>query len=141
ILRVRLTTAFDAVMTTEARTEKVIEAFQAALQPEAQARLARDMMIIARIAELTSASGAITLVEQATTPEDMRRALLLSESGSHRSVALAREMGPDVLSMAQIGVKWSRNLVFQVMGLMALGMALVWTTLSALTQAETIRSR
>lgn len=140
-LRVRLTTAFDTVMTTEARTEKVIEAFQAALQPEAQARLARDMMIIARIAELTSASGAITLVEQATTPEDMRRALLLSESGSHRSVALAREMGPDVLSMAQIGVKWSRNLVFQVMGLMALGMALVWTMLSALTQAETIRSR
>ena len=96
---------------------------------------------IARIAELTSSSGAITLVEQATTPEDMRRALLLSESGGHRSVALAREMGPEVLGLAQIGVKWSRGLVFQVMGLMALGMALIWTTLSALTQAETIRSR
>ena len=44
-------------------------------------------------------------------------------------------------ALAQIGVKWSRLLVFQVMGLMALGMALIWTTLSALTQAETIRAR
>ena len=128
-------------MTTQARTSEVMNAYRTALQPEARERLARDMTIIARIAELTSSSGAITLVEQATTPEDMRRALLLSESGGHRSVALAREMGPEVLGLAQIGVKWSRGLVFQVMGLMALGMALIWTTLSALTQAETIRSR
>lgn len=141
ILRAELTTAFEPVMTTQARSVQVLDAYRAALQPEARERLARDMMIIARIAELTSSSGAITLVEQATTPEDMRRALLLSESGGHRSVALAREMGPEVLGLAQIGVKWSRLLVFQVMGLMALGMALIWTTLSALTQAEAIRLR
>lgn len=141
MLRTELNSAFESVMTTEARTVEVLSAYRRALQPEAQDRLIRDMVIIARIAELTSSSGAITLVEQATTPEDMRRALLLSESGGHRSVALAREMGPEVLSLAQIGVKWSRILVFQVMGLMALGMALVWTTLSALTQAEAIRLR
>ena len=141
ILRAELTIAFEPVMTTQARSVQVLDAYRAALQPEARERLARDMMIIARIAELTSSSGAITLVEQATTPEDMRRALLLSESGGHRSVALAREMGPEVLGLAQIGVKWSRLLVFQVMGLMALGMALIWTTLSALTQAEAIRLR
>ncbi|MBO6687540.1 MAG: hypothetical protein JJ919_03555 [Henriciella sp.] len=141
ILRAELNTAFETVMTTEARTVEVLDAYRRALQPEAQDRLVRDMVIIARIAELTSSSGAITLVEQATTPEDMRRALLLSESGGHRSVALAREMGPEVLSLAQIGVKWSRILVFQVMGLMALGMALIWTTLSALTQVEAIRLR
>lgn len=141
VLRAELTTAFEVVMTTEARSQQVLDAYRSALQPEALERLSRDMMIIARIAELTSSSGAITLVEQATTPEDMRRALLLSESGGHRSVALAREMGPEVLGLAQIGVKWSRLLVFQVMGLMALGMALIWTTLSALTQAEAIRLR
>lgn len=140
-LRAELTVAFEPVMTTQARSTEVLEAYQTALQPEARERLARDMMIIARIAELTSSSGAITLVEQATTPEDMRRALLLSESGGHRSVALAREMGPEVLGLAQIGVQWSRILVLQVMGLMALGMALIWTTLSALTQAEAIRLR
>lgn len=141
ILRAQLSTAFEPVMTTEARTDQVLTAYRTALQPLARERLARDMTIIARIAELTSSSGAITLVEQATTPEDMRRALLLSEAGGHRSVALAREMGPDVLTLAQIGVKWSRMLVFQVMGLMALGMALIWVTLSALTQTDTIRAR
>lgn len=141
ILRTELATAFEPVMTTEARSDSIVTAYRTALQPEAQERLARDMMIIARIAELTSSTGAITLVEQATTPEDMRRALLLSEAGGHRSVALARELGPEALGLAQIGVKWSRGLVFQVMGLMALGMALIWTTLSALTQAETIRAR
>ena len=141
ILRTELNTAFETVMTTDARTVEVLKAYRAALQPQARDRLVRDMVIIARIAELTSSSGAITLVEQATTPEDMRRALLLSESGGHRSVALAREMGPEVLTLAQIGVKWSRVMVFQVMGLMALGMALIWTTLSALTQAEAIRFR
>jgi len=141
ILRAQLTTAFEPVMTTEARTEQILRAYETALQPSARERLARDMKIIARIAELTSSSGAITLVEQATTPEDMRRALLLSEAGGHRSVALARELGPQVLSLAQIGVKWSQMLVFQVMGLMALGMALIWTALSALTQAKAIRLR
>lgn len=141
ILRAQLSIAFEPVMTTEARSAQVIEAYEVALQPMARERLARDMKIIARIAELTSSSGAITLVEQATTPEDMRRALLLTEAGGHRSVALAREMGPEVLSLAQIGVKWSQLLVLQVMGLMALGMALIWTTLSALTQAEAIRLR
>ena len=140
-LREALATAFEPVMTTEARSVEVLATYQASLQAEAKARLSRDMMIIARIAELTSSTGAITLVEQATTPEDMRRALLLSEAGGHRSVALARELGPDVLGLAQIGVKWNRWMVFQVMGLMALGMALIWTTLSALTQAETIRAR
>ena len=140
-MRAALVVAFEPVMTTQARSGEVLAAYESALQPAARERLARDMMIIARIAELTSSSGAITLVEQATTPEDMRRALLLSESGGDRSVALAREMGPEVLGLAQIGVKWSRLLVFQVMGLMALGMALIWTTLSALTQAETIRAR
>ncbi len=140
-LRAELAIAFEPVMTTEARSEQVMQAYRTALQPAAKERLSRDLIIIARIAELTGSSGAVTLVEQARTPEDMRRALLLSESGGHRSVALAREMGPEVLGLAQIGVKWSRGLVFQVMGLMALGMALIWTTLSALTQAETIRAR
>ena len=141
VLRAELVTAFEPVMTTEARTVEVLKAYETALQPAARERLASDMEIVARIAELTSSSGAIRLVEQARTPEYMRRARLLSESGGHRSVALARELGPDVLGLAQIGVKWSYGLVLQVMGLMALGMALVWTTLSALTQAETIRFR
>lgn len=140
-LRAELATSFEPVMTTAQRSETIIAAYENAIQPEALDRLARDMIIIARLAELTSSSGAMTLVEQASTPEDMRRALLVTEAGGERSVALAREIGPKVLDLAQIGAKWTGNLIFQVMALMALVMALIWTTLSALTQAETVRHR
>jgi hypothetical protein len=141
ILRAELALAFEPVMTTEQRSEMIFAAYSNALQGEALSRLSRDMTIIARLADLTSSTGAMTLVEQASTPEDMRRAQLVAEAGGDRSVTLAREIGPEVLDLAQIGVKWSMNLVLQVMALMALGMALIWTTLSALTQAETIRHR
>lgn len=140
-LRAELATSFEPVMTTAQRSETIIAAYENAIQPEALDRLARDMIIIARLAELTSSSGAMTLVEQASTPEDMRRALLVTEAGGERSVVLAREIGPKVLDLAQIGAKWTGNLIFQVMALMALVMALIWTTLSALTQAETVRHR
>ncbi|MCF6329459.1 MAG: hypothetical protein L3J02_06640 [Henriciella sp.] len=138
-LRQNLADAFGPVMTTSQRGEMVMSAYAEAIDLEALARLTKDMVIIARLAEITSSSGALTLVELASTPDDMRRALLLTESGGERSVALARELGPDVLDLAQIGVKWTRTLVLQVMALMALGMALLWTALSAFTQAETIR--
>lgn len=140
-LRAELTLAFEPVMTTAQRSDSIFAAYSNAIQPEALDRLGRDMMIIARLAELTSSTGAMTLVEQASTPEDMRRAQLVAEAGGDRSVTLAREIGPKVLDLAQIGVKWSTNLVLQVMALMALVMALIWTTLSALTQAETVRHR
>ncbi len=138
-LRANLSTAFESVLTTDKRAEKVMDAYTAATEVEALNRLSRDMAIIARLAELTSSSGALTLVEQASSPEDMRRALLVTEAGGERSVALARELGPEVLELAQIGVKWTLTLALQVMALMALGMALLWTTLSAFMQAETIR--
>ncbi len=139
-LRDSLATAFEPVLTTSQRAEHIMTAFSAAIEPEALDRLTRDMLIIARLAELTSSSGALTLLEQASSPEDMRRALLVTEAGGERSVALARELGPDVLRLAQIGVKWTRLLVLQVMALMALALALLWTALSAFTQTETIRS-
>ena len=139
LLRDSLGAAFGPVLTTSQRTERIMVAYRDAIDPEALERLSRDMQIIARLVELTSSSGALTLIEQAASPEDMRRALLITEAGGERSVALARELGPKVLDLAQIGVKWTRDLVLQVMALMALGMALLWTALSAFTQAETIR--
>ncbi len=138
-LRESLGSAFEPVMTTEQRVEYVMQAYENAIDEEALVRLSRDMTIIARLVELTSSQGALTLLEQASSPEDMRRALLVTEVGGERSVALAREIGPDVLELAQIGVKWNRVLVLQTMALVALGMALLWTALSAFTQAETIR--
>ena len=138
-LQESLTVAFDTVMTTEKRVDRVMDAYAASIDEDALVRLSRDMKTIARLIELTSSSGALTLLEQAATPDDMRRALVVTEVGGERSIALTREIGPDVLELAQIGVKWTRTLVLQSMALVALAMALLWTALSAFTQAETIR--
>ena len=140
-LRDRLTATFEGVRTTEDRSQDVVEAFRATVQPEALERLTRDMAIIARLAQLTSSTGALTLVEQAATPEDMRRALLVTEAGGERSVALARELGREVLSLAQIGAKWTWALALQVMALTGLAVALIWVTASALGQADTLKIR
>lgn len=129
------------VATISARAVAYVDAYRATIRPAALTRLSRDMETVARLAELTSSSGAMTLLENTSSPEDMRRVLLITEASGERAVALSREMGPKMLGLAQIGVKWTRDLILQVMGLMALGMALIWTTLSAFTQAETLRPK
>lgn len=140
-LREALTATNLEVATTTARADAFIDVYRDTIQPEALTRLSSDMETIARLAELTSSSGAITLLENTSSPEDMRRILIITEASGERAVALSREIGPKTLGLAQIGVKWTRNLILQVMGLMALGMALIWTTLSAFTQAETLRAK
>ena len=137
--RATLASSLEPVMTTDQRGELLLDKVAQTADPEALERLTRDMQIIARLAALTSSAGALQLLELASTPEDMRRALLVTEAGGERSIALAREIGPEVLELAQIGVKWTRGLVLQAMALVALGMALLWTAMSAFTQAETIR--
>jgi hypothetical protein len=71
----------------------------------------------------------------------MRRAKLVTLAGGELSVALSREIGQDVLGLAQIGVKWTLLLTFQIMALAAIGMAIFWTTLSAFAQAQTMQLR
>ncbi len=140
-LRANLAEAIEPVLPTSQRAELVVNAYKTTINAEAMNRLTRDMTSISRLAELTSSTGAIRLVEQVSSPEDMRRILLITEAGGDRAVALSRELGPDVLELAQIGVKWSTGLVLQCMALMSLAMALIWTTLSALTRAESVRLR
>lgn len=137
-LRERLTLSFEPVMTSPQRAERILSDYQAAIQPAALERLNRDMQTVATLAELTSTSGAITLVEQTSSPEDMRRILLVTKAGGDRAVALAQELGPNVLSLAQIGVKWTTQLILQVMAIAAIGVALILCMLSALTRAETL---
>ncbi|WP_084398417.1 hypothetical protein [Henriciella aquimarina] len=119
--------------------ERVLEAFRNAISAEGLARLQRDLSAVARIADLTSPSGAVTLLETARSPEDVKKLQLISEAGGDRAVALTKQIGPRVLKLAQIGVKWSLNLVLQLMALAAIAMALIWTAVSAVGQARPVR--
>lgn len=118
----QLTTAFEPVMTSSLRAERILSDYEAALDPAALERFERDMETVALLANLTSTSGAMTLIEQTSSPEDLRRILLVTRAGGDRAVALAQEMGPDVLKLAQIGVKWTSRLILQVMAIAAIGM-------------------
>jgi len=140
-LRQALQPVFEQVTTTDQRKVDVLKAYDAVVDPVALTRLSRDMRIIAELAALTSSSGAIGLVELTETPEEMRRALLVTQAGGDRAVALINDVGPDLLRLAQIGVQWTRLLVLQVMLLVALGMSLIWITLSTLSEAETLKRR
>ena len=137
-LRQQLTLAFEPVLTFDQRSARIIEDYRSAIEPAALQRLRRDMQTIATLADLTSTTGAVTLVEQTSSPEDMRRILLVAKAGGDRAVALTRELGPDTLKLAQIGVKWTTQLVLQIMALAAIGIALIMTMLSTITRAETL---
>ena len=55
---------------------------------------------------------------------------LIAEAGGDRSVALVKQMGPHALRIADTGVRWTRELVLQFMGLTAAGLIMFWVTLS-----------
>ena len=116
--------------------EQVLTAFETTINPEGLAHLQRDFAGIDRIAQLTSPSGAVTLLESAQSPEDVRKLELLSEAGGDRAVALAKQAGPRVLAMAKIGVKWSPALAVKVLFLTAIGLVLGWIVLSAVSRAR-----
>ncbi len=138
-LRQRLTGVLETTRTMQGYAGPVLSAFRDSIDPSALQRLLRDMDTIARISERVSPAGALSLLDHVATPDDMRRAKLVTLAGGELSVALSREIGRDALDLAQIGVKWTLLLTLQVMALAGFGMAIFWTTLSAFSQAQTLR--
>ena len=61
---------------------------------------------------------------------DLRRARLLAEAGGDRSVALVKQDGPGALRIADTGIKWTQQLMLQVMGLTASGLALLYVMIA-----------
>ncbi|MGB3627199.1 MAG: hypothetical protein WA989_15310, partial [Henriciella sp.] len=119
--------------------EQVLDAYQTAINPDGLERLERDLRAIARLSDLTSPTGAVTLLETADSPEDIRKLQLVAEAGGDRAVALTKQIGPRIIGLAQIGVKWSLELVLQLMALAGIGFALAWTAISSVSHARPVR--
>ncbi|WP_430402184.1 hypothetical protein [Hyphomonas sp.] len=129
-LKPALEEAFAELATTKVRVERVRAAYKSAIDPHGLARLETDLAQIDRIGSLTNPSAAVTLVEQVKDSADLRRVRLIAEAGGDRSVALVKQMGPHALRIADTGVRWTRELVLQFMGLTAAGLVMFWVTLS-----------
>ena len=129
-LRPALEDVFDELATTSVRVDRVRDAYMNAIDPAGLQQLEADLVQIDRIGMLTSTPAAITLIEHLKDEADLRRARLLAEAGGDRSVALVKQNGEDALRIADTGIKWTRDLMFQVMGLTASGLALLYVMIA-----------
>lgn len=135
----RLSGVVSAVVPPRVRQSQVLSAYEQSLNAEGLLRLRRDLASIAHIAAETTPAGAVTLIELARSPEDIRKLEVVAQSGSDRAVALAKAIGPRVTDLAQTGIRWSTALVFQILGLLAIFAALVWSTVSAFQKMQNAR--
>tara|TARA_R110000803_G_scaffold187877_1_gene250243 strand:- start:783 stop:2039 length:1257 start_codon:yes stop_codon:yes gene_type:complete len=132
VLKPALEEAFADLAITKVRVQRVRAAYASALNPKGLARLETDLAQIDRIGTLTDPSAAVTLIEQVKDSADLRRVRLIAEAGGDRSVALFKQMGPGAMRVADTGVRWTRELVLQFMGLTAAGLVMFWVTWSTL---------
>ncbi len=131
-LRTALEGALSELVTTEIRTERVKAAYLASIEPRGLQRLEADLIQIDRIGTLTSPTAAVTLLEKVQDSADLRRARLIAEAGGDRAVALVKQSGAAALRVADTGIAWTFQMVLQVMGLTAAGLALFFVTWSTL---------
>ena len=132
VLKPALEEAFADLAITKVRVQRVRAAYASALNPKGLARLETDLAQIDRIGTLTDPSAAVTLIEQVKDSADLRRVRPIAEAGCDRSVALFKQMGPGAMRVADTGVRWTRELVLQFMGLTAAGLVMFWVTWSTL---------
>ena len=138
-LRPALEAALGELATKDVRTERVKAAFTNSIDARGLQRLEADLEQIDRIGTLTSPGAAVTLIEQIQDSADLRRVRLIAEAGGDRAVALVKQSGPAALRIADTGVRWTLQMVLQVMGMTAAGIALVFVTWS--TFRRNIRRR
>tara|TARA_R110002051_G_scaffold10868_7_gene40675 strand:- start:3700 stop:4977 length:1278 start_codon:yes stop_codon:yes gene_type:complete len=129
-LRPALEAALGELTTIDVRTERVKAAFIDSIDARGLQRLETDLEQIDRIGLLTSPAAAVTLIEQLEDSADLRRVRLIAEAGGDRAVALVKQSGAGALRIADTGVRWTIQMVLQVMGMTAAGLALIFVTWS-----------
>ena len=129
-LRPALEEALGELATIDVRTERAKAAFVEAIDARGLQRLESDLEQIDRIGTLTSPAAAVTLLEQVEDASDLRRVRLIAEAGGDRAVALVKQSGTAALRTADTGIRWTLQMVLQVMGMTAAGLALIFVTWS-----------
>jgi len=129
-LRPALEAALGELATSDVRTERVKAAFIESIDARGLQRLESDLEQIDRLGTLTSPAAAVTLIEHVEDSADLRRVRLIAEAGGDRAVALVKQSGAAALRIADTGVRWTMQMVLQVMGITAAGLALIFVTWS-----------
>lgn len=139
-LAVHLEEALADVAALEVRARQVQDAFAASIDQTATHRLGPELAAIAEIAEQTSPRGVLKILESIESPTDLQRAQLLARAGGDRAVALISILGPEALHISRGGIKWSRTMVFAIIGLTLAVLLLLLSALSVIYRAIFSRS-
>ncbi len=132
VLRTSLEEVFSRVETTSVRAVSVREAYIDSARPNAVRRLALELELVSRIADRTSPTTAMDLIQYARDQDDLRRLRVITEAGGDRAAALSTVLGIDILGLANSGVKWTRGLSIRALLLCFMGALLIWAMFSAL---------
>lgn len=135
VLRPALEEALAGLVPMSVRGKRVEQAFSNSIDPDGLVRLMSEVDQINRITDMTSPATTLSLLEYVETPEDLRRARLLTEAGGDRAAALVKLRGDDALGTANTGIELSWSTSLQVMGFAASTMVLLWLALSALMKS------
>lgn len=130
-----LEAVFSEVSTLDVRARHTQDAFAASVNTRAAQRFGSELRQISQIVEATDPRGTLTLLEHTSTPDDIRRARLIAQAGGDRAVALATQLGPDILTLTGSGIQWSETIVLNIMALAGALIALSMCALSALRYA------
>lgn len=131
-LKERLSEVHAATMVSARRAEAVAGVYADTLDPGPARRLALELSLITRIAGGSSPAAAIELMEFVSNDADLRRLRLLTDAGGTRVLALGTLEGEQVLELATSGIALTNRFYFQIAGLAALALAMLWTVLSAI---------
>lgn len=140
-LRPELENAFSQIAPMSVLGARVKEAYANAYDGSRLGRLTIEIELINRIADATSPSGAITLLEHVEGAEDMRRARLIAEAGGDRAAALVKQNGAKALELARSGIQFTTPLILQIMMLVAISIALTLAFLAILQRTFSGRRR
>lgn len=134
-LRPALEEALAGLVPMSVREIRVQKAFADSIDPDGLARLNDDLEEIYRISELTSPTGAISLLQYVKSTEDLHKAHLLAEAGGKRVVALSKREKARPLRLADSGFKITMMIALQCIALAGIVMTLLWVLISALRRS------
>lgn len=134
-LRRALEEALAGLVPMSVREIRVQKAFADSIDPAGLERLLDDLQQVYRISELTSPTGAISLLQYVKSTEDLHKARLLAEAGGKRAVALSKREKSKPLRLADSGFKITMMIALQCIALAGIVMTLLWVMISALRRS------
>lgn len=124
-----LTVRFSGALGIAAKGDVVLDIIRGGIDVRELEGLEEQLRLIHNVSEKISPHATIRLLSYVRNDLDLQRAILLTEAGGDRALALLSMEGGSALTAAQTPVKWTSKLRVMMTLLIGMGLTLVWLTL------------